>query len=338
MAMDFIEEFLDPRIESRSTHLNGIQYHYLFGQPKDSPRATVFLFHGWPDLSIGWRNQIPMLLDMGFLVVAPDMIGYGQTEAPHVPPESIAFYSFKRIADDVKELAQQLGVSRVILGGHDWGGAIVYRIALWCPELVTHIFTVCTPYTAPSKTYEPLEEMVKSGKVPNFGYQLQLASGQLEEVIRSREQIRQLLNGLYGGMTSEGLPGFDVKTGVHLDRLPQLRHTKLMSKRLLDFYAEQYAKNGIHGTLNWYRNREQNFKDELRLTNTTIRVPVLFVAATKDEALPPSMSRAMDKHIPHLTRKTVNTHHWALWAKPEEVNQIIREWLEETMIQQKSHL
>lgn len=128
------------------------------------------------------------------------------------------------------------------------GGAIVYRIALWCPELVTHIFTVCTPYTTPSKTYEPLEEMVKSGKVPNFGYQLQLASGQLEEVIRSREQIRQLLNGLYGGMTSEGLPGFDVKTGVHLDGLPQLRHTKLMSKRLLDFYADQYAKNGIHGT------------------------------------------------------------------------------------------
>ena len=36
-------------------------------------------FHGWPDLSIGWRNQIPMLLDMGFLVVAPDMMGYGQT-------------------------------------------------------------------------------------------------------------------------------------------------------------------------------------------------------------------------------------------------------------------
>lgn len=75
-----------------------------------------------------------------------------------------------------------------------------------------------------------------------------------------------------------------------------------------------------------------------RLTNTTIRVPLLFIAATKDEALPPSMSQAMDKHIPHLTRKTVNTHHWALWEKSEEVNQIIREWLEETMIQQKSHL
>ncbi|KAL8672076.1 MAG: hypothetical protein Q9168_003436 [Polycauliona sp. 1 TL-2023] len=128
------------------------------------------------------------------------------------------------------------------------GGAIVYRIALWCPELVTHIFTICTPYTPPSKSYTSLQEMVKNGRVPNFGYQLQLASGQLEKAVQSKEHIEQLLNGLYGGLTSDGLSGFDVKTGVHLERLPQLKPTKLMSTRLLDFYADQYAKNGIHGT------------------------------------------------------------------------------------------
>lgn len=157
----------------------------------------------------------------------------------------------------------------------------MYRIALWYPELVTHIFTICTPYTAPSKQHAPLEELVKSGKLPNFGYQIQLASGQLEEAIQSRDQIRQLLNSLYGGMTASGLPGFDVKTGVHLDRLAQLDHTKLVSERMLDFYADQYARNGIHSTckcsgtptqvgwqtlmitVNWYRNRKQNFQDEL---------------------------------------------------------------------------
>ncbi|KAL8775331.1 MAG: hypothetical protein Q9209_000338 [Squamulea sp. 1 TL-2023] len=134
--------------------------------------------------------------------------------------------------------------------------------------------------------------MVQSGKVSNFGYQLQLASGQIEAAIQSREQIRQLLNGLYGGMTSDGPAGFDVKTGVHLDRLPLLKQTILVDERMLDFYADQYAKNGIHGTL-------------------------LFIAATKDEALPPSMSRAMDKYVPDLTRKEVDAHHWALWEQPE---------------------
>ncbi|KAL8728003.1 MAG: hypothetical protein Q9166_005674 [cf. Caloplaca sp. 2 TL-2023] len=245
-------------------------------------------------------------------------------EAPRVPPESIALYSFKRIADDVKDLARQLNLSQIIVGGHDWGGAIAYRIALWYPELVTHVFSICTPYTAPSKNYASLEEIVKGGKVPNFGYQIQLASGQLEDAIKSKEQIKQLLNGLYGGTTSSGLPGFDVKTGVHLDRLPQLDHTKLISEKMLDFYATQYTRNGIHGSR--------------RLEKTTIDVPVLFIAATKDEALPPAMSRTMDKHTPNLTRKSVDTGHWALWEKPEVVNQTIREWLDNVTTERKSRL
>ncbi|KAL8948506.1 MAG: hypothetical protein Q9222_005309 [Ikaeria aurantiellina] len=189
-----------------------------------------------------------------------------------------------------------------------WGGAIVYRIALWYPELVTHIFSVCTSYTPPSKKYSPIEDIVGSGRVPNFGYQIQLASGRLNDTIQSKEQIKQLLNSLYGGTTPGGSPGFNVRDGIHLDKLPHLSRTKLMSEEMLDFYADQYARNGIHGT------------------------------STKDEALPPGMSRSMDKYIPHLTRKSVNTHHWALWEKPEATNQIIREWLESVPLRHKSHL
>ena len=76
--------------------------------------------HGWPDLAIGWRFQIPVLLKMGYRVVCPDLMGFGGTEAPRAPPESMSFYSFKRAADDIRELARQLGTSQIILGGHDW--------------------------------------------------------------------------------------------------------------------------------------------------------------------------------------------------------------------------
>ena len=86
---------------------------------------------------MGWRNQILLLLDLGYRVVCPDMIGYGGTvcakaapsgrnelnlckDAPQVPPYSIDFYTFKRSADDMVELARQIGVTQVILGGHDW--------------------------------------------------------------------------------------------------------------------------------------------------------------------------------------------------------------------------
>ena len=53
---------------------------YLLGVPKNGQfKATVFLIHGWPDLSFGWRYQIPMLIELGCRVVALDMMGYGQT-------------------------------------------------------------------------------------------------------------------------------------------------------------------------------------------------------------------------------------------------------------------
>jgi pimeloyl-ACP methyl ester carboxylesterase len=57
-------------------------------------------------------------------------------------------------------------------------------------------------------------------------------------------------------------------------------------------------------------------------------VPVLFIQATRDIALPPAMAAGMEGKIPKLTKKEVDTTHWALWEAPEQVNRIIREWIE----------
>lgn len=65
-----------------------------------------------------------------------------------------------------------------------------------------------------------------------------------------------------------------------------------------------------------------------RLEKTTIDIPLLFICATKDAALPPAMSAGMGKGLPQLTRKEVEAGHWVLWEKPAEVNQHIKDWLE----------
>ena len=59
-----------------------------------------------------------------------------------------------------------------------------------------------------------------------------------------------------------------------------------------------------------------------------IDLPILFVQATKDAALPPALSEGMERFCPKMERKSVTTSHWALWEAPVEVNKIIREWLE----------
>ncbi len=58
-----------------------------------------------------------------------------------------------------------------------------------------------------------------------------------------------------------------------------------------------------------------------------LELPLLFIQATKDHALPPSMSQGMEEYCTDMTRRSVATSHWALWEAPEEVNGFIMEFL-----------
>ncbi|KAF1962007.1 alpha/beta-hydrolase [Byssothecium circinans] len=321
----------DSRIEHRSSPVNGYTYHYLYGEPASGKfTATVFLIHGWPDCSAGWRYQIPLLLEMGFRVVAPDLMGFGGTDAPKVPPNDIALYGFKRASDDIAELAKIVGAEQIILGGHDWGGAVVWRAALWHPELVTHVFSVCTPYAPPSKEYISTEDLVK-GPLPQFGYQLHLASGEVEKVIKDEQSIRQFLKGMFGGRGPNGEIVFSPERGVLSDNLPLIGDSKLLNGKILDYYVQEYSRHGIHSTLNWYRNRKANWEQELvfiQQGKQEISIPTLFIQATLDSILKPEMSKNMEHLMPNLTRGEVEATHWALTQKPVEVNAIIEKWLE----------
>ena len=125
------------------------------------------------------------------------------------------------------------------------GGAIVYRIAVWFPELVKEIFSVCTPFGAPSKRFVSIEDLVQN-RMPHLGYQIQLASGEVEKNIRAKEEIGQFLNAAYGGQGPDGEQGFHVRKGLLLENLPKLAKTPLMDERTLEYYVEQFTRSGVH--------------------------------------------------------------------------------------------
>ncbi|KXH27532.1 epoxide hydrolase [Colletotrichum salicis] len=183
---------LDPRLQPDSGKSTG----------------TVFLVHGWPDLALGWANHIPFLLSKGLSVVALDKIGYGGTDLS----EDVKFYTWKRAADDIATLSSQLGLSRIILGGHDFGGAVVYRTAIWHPDLVAAFYVLNTPFAAPT------------------------ASGKFKQ-------------------------------------------------------------------------------------------PALYIAATQDLTLPPSLSEGMETYFDSLGRGEIDGGHWARWEKPLEVDKYVGNWL-----------
>lgn len=121
---------------------------------------------------------------------------------------------------------------------------MAYRLALWYPQLVTHLISVCTPYSKPAQHFVTLEEYIK---VTNFGYQLKLAGGQIDG-ITSKQQIKQFLNAAYGGQGQDGTPGFSIQHGLNFENLSHLQPTKLVSDAVLDYYADQYSRNGLRGT------------------------------------------------------------------------------------------
>ncbi|KAI9678933.1 MAG: hypothetical protein M1829_001918 [Trizodia sp. TS-e1964] len=338
----------DPRVTRHTAQLNGHTYQYVLGLPPSGTyKATIFLvplppslrenktsnltpalkLHGWPDLAIGWRHQIPALLDLNLRVVAPDLLGYGGTDAPRCPPAPLAVYSYKASASAIIALATHLSAPQIILGGHDWGGALAYRIALWHADRISHIFVIGTPYFPPSPTYTPLPMLAQ--RFPNFAYQLQLQGPEVEERTRSRAEIRRLLNALWGGRGAAGERGFDPRVGVLWDALERLGECQLVSAAVLDYYAEQYARNGMHGPLNWYRIFETNYTEERDLPTTSpiLALPVLFVAMTRDEILAPELAAHMESVVPNLTRREVHSGHWALVEKAREVNALLGEWV-----------
>lgn len=85
------------------------------------------------------------------------------------------------------------------------------------------------------KQYMSTEALVK-GPLPQFGYQLHLAGPEVEATIQTKEQIRQFLNGIYGGRGPNGELAFDPVKGILFDNLPKLGKSKLLSDKVRVYY------------------------------------------------------------------------------------------------------
>lgn len=312
----------DPRIQWKSAQLHGHTYQYILAEPEEPIRDTVLLIHGWPDLAFGWRYQIPLLLSLGYRVVAPNMMGYGGTDAP----DALTCYTMKKAADDMAALTAELGLSSIILGGHDWGGAIAYRFAMYYPSLIKAIFVIGTIFAPPRSKF------ISVTILPNFKYQMQLMGPEVESTIVGEAKLRQFFCGIFGGRTPTQEPLFSARHGIFLDRLHTVGPPPLLSEEELDFYVKSYAHKGMRGPLNWYRTEELNFEEERAIAESLedcqlFQMPALFVACLRDEALPPYLSFGMDGWFKSLQRAEVDSSHWALTETPLEINGHIKEFL-----------
>jgi pimeloyl-ACP methyl ester carboxylesterase len=104
----------------------------FYREAGDPALPAIILLHGFPTSSHMYRNLIPLLADT-FHVIAPDYIGFGQSEAPPVKDFQ---YSFDNLTAQVAGLIDQLGLTSYILYMQDYGGPVGFRLFTQHPDRV----------------------------------------------------------------------------------------------------------------------------------------------------------------------------------------------------------
>lgn len=105
----------------------------FYREAGDPAAPTIILLHGFPSSSHMYRDLIPALADR-FHVIAPDYIGFGQSDAPAAGEFD---YSFDNLTAHVTGLIDQLGLTSYALYMQDYGGPVGFRIFAARPAQVT---------------------------------------------------------------------------------------------------------------------------------------------------------------------------------------------------------
>lgn len=120
-----------PITHHRSAMIDGVSVFYREGGEPDAP--VLLLLHGFPTSSHMFRNLIPALADR-CRVIAPDYPGYGQSD---MPDRATFAYTFDHFAELVDGLLDRLEVQRFAMYVMDYGAPVGWRLALRHPERVT---------------------------------------------------------------------------------------------------------------------------------------------------------------------------------------------------------
>ena len=126
-------------VEHRFAQAGDVRLHYAeAGDPDGEP---LVLLHGWPQHWYMWRGVIERLAPQ-FRLIAPDLRGFGWTEAPGDG------YDAETFANDQVALLDALEIESASVIGHDWGGWTAFLVALAAPERVSALraFSITHPW------------------------------------------------------------------------------------------------------------------------------------------------------------------------------------------------
>jgi pimeloyl-ACP methyl ester carboxylesterase len=256
--------------------------HYY--EAGDGP--PVLLLHGWPQDAWCWHRVIPLLADR-YRLIAPDLRGFGQTDAPDG-----GSYNGLTIGADAIALLDALGIERAHLIGHDWGGFGAFAAAIAEPRRIASLIVL--------NTMPPWLELS-----PRLVWELRrswyvfLLAAWGESIVRERPSlIARMLRGdrVQDGMSRGDAEGY----AARLQRPDSARATMLLYRSFVRSFRTVLV--------------ERAFAD-LRLA-----VPTRVVFGAADKALSPVVLRGIEGHCDDVAVQLVpDSGHFIAEEKPELV-------------------
>jgi pimeloyl-ACP methyl ester carboxylesterase len=313
-------------LQQRDVTANGIRIHCV----EQGTGPLVLLCHGFPEGWYSWRDQLPALASAGYHAVAPDMRGYGRTEAP----PKIASYSVLDIVGDMIGLVSALGEKQAIIVGHDWGANIAWHAALFRPDVFPAVAGLSVPFRQRGPA-PPLLMLRKAGMFTHYWFHFQEPGVAEAEFERDpRAALRRILYSISGDappetrqLTLQPGKGWLANT-VDPERLPDW-----FTEADLDHMAAEFSRSGFRGGLNWYRNIDRNWELTAPWAGAVIRQPALFLAGSVDPVISAGSGAAavlaLPSTVPGLTRKLLipGAGHFVQQERPRIVNDAIIEFL-----------
>jgi pimeloyl-ACP methyl ester carboxylesterase len=257
-------------VRHRWVEARGLSFHVAEAGEGDD---VVLCLHGWPQHWYEWRFLMPRLAASGYRAVALDLRGFGWSDAPRDG------YEKENLATDVLAVLDELGLERVKLVGHDWGGWIGFLLCLRAPQRFERYLAlnIVPPWVSPRMV---IPEMWR------FTYQLVIAAPFLGyRLHRHGAFVRQMLRG------ASAVPGTfdDVTLGIFADNLAEP--------------ARAHAGVEMYRT---FQLREQPGIIGGRYAHARLTVPTLQLHGTEDLALRPKMLAGWQRHADDMRLELVD--------------------------------
>ncbi len=275
-------------------NVNDINLHVLTA----GDGFPLVLLHGFPQTSYVWRKIIPRLAPY-FKIIAPDLRGMGDSSITHKGQDK------KTLASDIKALCDYFDFKKIIIAGHDWGGAVAQRFNIDYPELTECLISIAIPYMPTAK----IEELTRTEQIFDNWYFFFHQIPSLPERFVEMAGKDYLLWMFKRGAGKNGNPLDDNDLNEYLRTFSPPER----SSAAFNLYRTLFTTDAR----DWgpYRTK-------------MIDTPTIWIRGDKDPFVPPSMSANISSHFSNIhIEELVNCGHWIPEERPEELSSIIYEKL-----------